>query len=91
MPSVPATHSLCSIMKKPAGADKSIWRDAKTPSRQLSSAKNHFWYTSLDGVDRLVSSSGAFREPPFNIHKYLFDHTRFAHDECPSTFPPGAN
>jgi hypothetical protein len=90
MRSSPATHVSCRIRDKPARVVKSLQRDPRKPTRQLRSVNKYFWYTSSDGTDRLVTSSGAVREPPRNIDDYLFDHTKFAPNEYPSTFPPGA-
>jgi hypothetical protein len=91
MPSVPTNRTPRKSPEKLVGVVKSSHRNPRKPSpnRRLRSGDKYFWYTSSDGVDRFVTSSGACKEPPQNIETFLFDPAKFADEKYPSTFPSG--
>jgi hypothetical protein len=77
--------------KKASGVVKSSHRSPRklSSNKRLRSGDKYFWYYSPDGVDRYVTSSGALQEPPQNIEKLIFNPSKFARENYPSTFPPG--
>lgn len=89
MRSIAAAHRSQKSSKELSCVVKRGKSDPQRPSRALRGLEDYFWYTSMDGVCRLATSSGAVPEIPRQVIDYTFDPSDFALDPYPSTFPKG--
>jgi hypothetical protein len=87
MRSVLSIHRSQAVANTLAGVIKATSKDPRKPTNTLRSLDKYFWYTSSDGVTRLVTSSDTLNEIPQQINDYIFDPTVFAHQPHPSALP----